>query len=122
MEPFVQLIEVAGVFTRVCKDDTIFEGGMRLVIADAQLILLAWPEDGVVKAFQGVCPHANTPLADAAFDGTVLTCPLHFWTWDMNSGQPTHEHAVALAEYPVRIEDGVVYVDTEGVSPAFAAP
>jgi len=110
------------VFTRVCKDDTIFEGGMRLVIADAQLILLAWPEDGVVKAFQGVCPHANTPLADAAFDGTVLTCPLHFWTWDMNSGQPTHEHAVALAEYPVRIEDGVVYVDTEGVSPAFAAP
>ena len=122
MEPSVPSIEVAGVFTRVCKDDTIFEGGMRLVIADAQLILLAWPEDGVVKAFQGVCPHANTPLADAAFDGTVLTCPLHFWTWDMNSGQPIHEHAVALAEYPVRIEDGVVYVDTEGVSPAFAAP
>ena len=117
-----RLVEVAAVFTRVCKDDTIFEGGMRLVIADAQLILLAWPEDGVVKAFQGVCPHANTPLADAAFDGTVLTCPLHLWTWDMNSGQPTHEHAVALAEYPVRIEDGVIYVDTEGVSPAFAAP
>ena len=109
-------------FTRVCKEDTIFEGGMRLVIADAQLILLAWPEDGVVKAFQGVCPHANTPLADAEFDGTSLTCPLHFWSWDMNSGRPTHEHAIALAEYPVRIEDGVVYIDTEGVSPAFAAP
>jgi toluene monooxygenase system ferredoxin subunit len=109
-------------FNRVCREDTIIEGGMRLVIADAHLIMLAWPENGVVKAFQGVCPHANTPLAEAAFDGTVLTCPLHFWTWDMNSGRPTHEHAVALAEYPVKIEDGVVYINTEGVSPTFASP
>jgi len=109
-------------FTRVCKEDTIFEGGMRLVIADAHLIILAWPDDGSLKAFQGVCPHASTPLAEADFDGTVLTCPVHYWTWDLNSGQPIHEHAVALAEYPVKIEDGVVYIDTANVSPAFASP
>ncbi|MBG0802524.1 MULTISPECIES: Rieske 2Fe-2S domain-containing protein [Methylocystis] len=109
-------------FVRVCKEDTLMEGGMRVVIADAQLIVLAWPEDGVVKAFQGVCPHTNVPLADADFDGTTLTCPLHFWSWDMNSGQPTHEHATPLAEYPVRIEDGVVYIDAEGVAPIFAEP
>jgi toluene monooxygenase system ferredoxin subunit len=109
-------------FTRVCKTDTIPEGGMRAVIADAHLIVLVWPDRGELKAFQGVCPHANTPLAEAAFDGTVLTCPIHFWTWDMDSGQPTHEHAVALAEYPVKIEDGVVFIDTEDVSPTFAAP
>ena len=109
-------------FTRVCKAETVPEGGMRMVIADAHLIVLAWPENGALKAFQGVCSHTGTPLAEAEFDGTVLTCPLHLWTWDMNSGQPIHEHAVALAEYPIRIEDGIVYVDTEGVSPAFAAP
>lgn len=108
-------------FTRVCKEETIPEGGMRLAIADTHLVLLAWPEDGAIKAFQGVCPHANTPLADASFDGTVLTCPLHFWTWDLNSGEPTHEHAIALAEYPLRIEDGVVYIDTDNVTPAFAS-
>ena len=109
-------------FNRVCKADTIVEGGMRLVIADAHLILLARPDNGELKAFQGVCPHANTPLADAEFDGTVLTCPQHFWTWDLNSGQPIHEHAVALAEYPVKIDDGVVYIDTDGVAPVFAQP
>ena len=52
----------------------------------------------------------------------LLTCPLHFSTWDMNSGQPTRKHAVALAEYPVKIEDGVVHVGTEDVSPTFASP
>jgi toluene monooxygenase system ferredoxin subunit len=108
-------------FTRVCKEETVPEGGMRLVIADAQLIVLAWPENGVMKAYQGVCPHANTPLAEAEFDGTVLTCPLHRWNWNLLTGEPIHEHATALAEYPVKIEDGVVYIDTEGVTPVFAS-
>jgi toluene monooxygenase system ferredoxin subunit len=109
-------------FNRVCKEDTIPEGGMRVVIADNHLVILAWPENGVLKGFQGVCPHTNAPLAEAEFDGSVLTCPVHFWTWDLNTGEPTHPHATPLAEYPVRIEDGVVYVDTQGVSPIFAQP
>ena len=36
-------------FTRVCKEETIAEGGMRVVIADAQVIILAWPENGVIS-------------------------------------------------------------------------
>ena len=45
-------------FNRVCKVETIAEGGMRIVIADAHVIVLAWPENGAIKAFQGVCPHS----------------------------------------------------------------
>jgi toluene monooxygenase system ferredoxin subunit len=52
----------------------------------------------------------------------TLTCPRHLWSWDLNSGQPTHPHATPLAEYPLRIEDGVVYIDAEGVAPIFAEP
>ena len=109
-------------FVRVCKEETLAEGGMRLVIADARLAVLVWPENGAIKCFQGVCPHTNTPLSDATFDGVELTCPIHSWAWDMNTGQPTHPHATPLAEYPVKIEEGIVYVDTEGVSPIFAEP
>lgn len=109
-------------FTRVCKEETIAEGGMRLVIVDAQLVILAWPESGVVKGFQGVCPHTNAPLADAEFDGAELTCPVHRWSWDLSSGTPTHPHATPLAEYPVKIEEGIVYVDVQGVTPNFAEP
>jgi toluene monooxygenase system ferredoxin subunit len=108
-------------FERVCKEETLAEGGMRLVIAGSQLVLLAYPDNGVVKGFQGVCPHTNAPFNDAEFDGATLTCPLHLWTWDMNSGQPTHEHATPLAEFPVKIEDGVIYVDAEGIEPIFAS-
>ena len=109
-------------FERVCKEETVAEGSFRIVTANSQLIVLAWPDNGAIKAFQGVCPHANTPLAEAEFDGTELTCPIHRWTWDLNTGAPTHEHAPPLAEYPVKVEDGVVYIDTEGVFPVFATP
>jgi toluene monooxygenase system ferredoxin subunit len=109
-------------FTRVCKAETVPEGGMRLVIADAHLIVLAWPETGELKAFQGVCPHTNTPLAEAAFDGRVLTCPVHRWTWDLLSGAPIAPQESALAEYPVKVEDGIVYIDTDGIAPLFAPP
>jgi len=109
-------------FNRVCKAETIAEGGMRLVIADAQLIVLAWPDDGELWAVQGVCPHTNSPLAEAEFDGKVLTCPLHYWSWDMRSGNPVHPTTVALAQYPMKIEDGIVYIDTDGIGPIFAQP
>jgi toluene monooxygenase system ferredoxin subunit len=107
-------------FTRVCKDDTIFEGGMRLVIADQHVIILAWPLNGEISAFQGVCPHTNYPLETADFDGEVLTCPLHNWTWNLHTGDPIHPQECALAQYPVKVEEGVVYIDTEGVAPLLA--
>jgi toluene monooxygenase system ferredoxin subunit len=110
----------SNMFTRVCKEDTIFEGGMRLVIADSHVIILAWPLGGEIKAFQGVCPHTNYPLETAEFDGEVLTCPLHAWTWDLATGDPIHPQECRLAEYPVRIEEGVVSIDTDGVQPLFA--
>jgi toluene monooxygenase system ferredoxin subunit len=40
----------------------------------------------------------------------------------LNAGEPIHPKESALAEYPVKVEDGVVYIDTEGVSPLFASP
>jgi toluene monooxygenase system ferredoxin subunit len=62
------------------------------------------------------------PLAETEFDGTVLTYPNDAWTGDLNTGWPLHPRASALAEYPVKVEDEVVYIDTEGVSPLFASP
>ncbi|MFZ2158052.1 MAG: hypothetical protein WAV72_18280 [Bradyrhizobium sp.] len=38
------------------------------------------------------------------------------------TGEPIHPKGSALAEYPVKVEDGIVYIDTEGVSPLFASP
>ena len=75
-----------------------------------------------IFAFCMTAADSNLPLAEAEFDGTVLTCSSHSWTWDLNTGEPIHPKESALAEYPVKVEDGGVYIDTEGVSPLFASP
>lgn len=107
-------------FTRVCGAEAVFEGGTRFVIVGGQLVMLAWPENGELKAFQGVCPHTAQPLVEDQFDGRVLTCPVHGWTWDMTNGAPVHPRESALAEYPLKVEEGSVYVDADGVAPLFA--
>ena len=44
------------------------------------------------------------------------------WFCQPTTAGPVEPRESALAEYPVKVEDGVVYVDTEGVSPLFAPP
>ena len=51
---------------------------MRLVIADAYLIILARPGNGAIKAFQGVCPRSNVPLSEAESDGREFPPPRPF--------------------------------------------
>lgn len=106
-------------FTPVCKEDDIWEDSMTLALALSQVVMIVWPDGGQPQAFQGVCPHTRQPLHDAHFDGTHVTCPLHNWQFDGRTGAPTGEVETGLAVYPLKIEDGKVWVDTAGVSPNF---
>lgn len=46
--------------------------------------------NGKVFAFVNVCPHQHTPLIDK-YGGQItennLTCPMHGWTYDLNTGE-----------------------------------
>ena len=61
-------------FRKACRRDDLAEGRLDVAAIDRTLVLLLWPEGGTPRAFQGFCPHAREPLADARFDGDKLTC------------------------------------------------
>jgi toluene monooxygenase system ferredoxin subunit len=107
-------------FTKVCKLDDLWEGEMESFEIGGQEVLLVSPEGGEVRAFQGVCPHQDIPLVEGKFDGKVIVCRAHQWIFDGATGKGINPGDCKLAEYPVRIEDGEIYVDTEGVKPLFA--
>ncbi|MBS1189341.1 MAG: 2Fe-2S ferredoxin [Rhodocyclaceae bacterium] len=107
-------------YKKVCTLDDLWEGDMTEVELDDHLILLVWPEGGELRAFQGICPHQDIPLADGKFDGRVVMCRAHQWTFDGNSGQGINPGNCRLAEYPVRVEGDDVLVAVEGVQPLFA--
>src|SRR4030095_9190042 len=54
--------------------DDLWEGEVTDVHVGDALILLVHLAGGDIRAYQGHCPHQRTALADAHFDGQLLTC------------------------------------------------
>jgi nitrite reductase/ring-hydroxylating ferredoxin subunit len=65
---------------------------------------------GKVIATNGQCPHAEGPLHEGEVEGTILTCPWHGWTFDLETGQCQEDDEIVLERYPVRIEGDDVFV------------
>ena len=65
---------------------------------------------GKVVATNGQCPHAEGPLHEGDVEGTVLTCPWHGWTFDLETGQCGEDDTIVLERYPVRIDGDDVLV------------
>lgn len=60
--------------------------------------------DGRLYAISDACTHAGGPLSMGHVSGTEVTCPLHAWTFDLTTGNPTIPMGSAVKCYPVRAE------------------
>jgi toluene monooxygenase system ferredoxin subunit len=107
-------------FEKACSLDDLWEGDMFEAEVGGQVVLLIWPEGGEIRAFQGVCPHQDIPLSEGKFDGHVLTCRAHLWTFYANTGTGINPGDCKLAQYPVKVDGNDLYVAVEGVTPFFA--
>jgi toluene monooxygenase system ferredoxin subunit len=107
-------------FQRACSGDEVWEGEMTEVDVDRHTILLVRLDGGELRAYQGMCPHQDIPLSEGRFDGKVLMCRAHQWTFDACTGQGINPGDCRLAQYPVREEGEDVLVEVDGVTPAFA--
>lgn len=61
-------------------------------------------------AYQAYCPHMEVPLEEGFYDGSVLTCHQHLWQFDVRTGEPLGLAEAPLKGYPLRVEDGALYV------------
>ena len=104
-------------FMKACDENELREGKYEVAAINRVLLMIVWPKDGKPRAFHGMCPHSYEPLADARFNGKVLTCAHHDWEFDEASGDCIKGKACTLAEYPLKIENGEVLVDTADITP-----
>lgn len=102
-------------FQRVCALDEIGDSGMAAFFLDSEVLVV---RDGLghIHAMDGTCPHEDFPLVHGFFDGTVLTCANHLWSFDATTGRGINPPRFKLSRYAVKVEDGDVFVDTE-ISP-----
>ena len=66
---------------------------------------------GDLYAIDGICPHSGGPLGHGALDGAILTCPFHGWEFDCRTGTMPGDDLKLQATYPVKVEDGEIFVE-----------
>jgi len=99
-------------FQTLCKQRAIGEGeAVPFLVADEE-VLVIWPDGGQPRAYVGVCPHEGQSLVNnSEFNGRTLVCTVHGWVFDGRNGRGLRPEGCALAEYPLRMADGMVEID-----------
>lgn len=106
-------------WVEVCRVDDIPVLGARVLERDGgDNIALFRTASGNVFALRDRCPHKGGPLSQGIVAGETVTCPLHSWNLSLECGEARAPDVGCVATYPVRVEDGVVWLSL----PSLATP
>ena len=85
--------------------------GARVVRTTAGCVAIFRTADDQVFALDDRCPHKGGPLSEGIVHGTGVTCPLHAWVFDLNTGQAQGADTGQVRRHAVRTEGGRVFLD-----------
>jgi nitrite reductase (NADH) small subunit len=91
--------------------DDIPRQGARVVKTPQGCIAIFRTADDQVFALEDRCPHKGGPLSEGIVHGTSVTCPLHAWVFDLNTGIAQGSDTGAVTTFAVRVEAGRVLLD-----------
>ena len=98
-------------WVEVGAEEDFHEGLHMKAIGRRQLVVARL--NGRLFAFDALCPHAQGPMERSEIEGSIVTCPLHAWRFDLESdGKELHGYR-GLATYQVKVTDGRVLIDVE---------
>ncbi len=102
--------EGAAVWVRAGRLEDIPRLGARLVRSPAGDIALFRTAKDETFALEDRCPHRGGPLSEGIVFGARVACPLHDWVIELRSGLALAPDCGRAKTYPVRVEDGVVWL------------
>lgn len=73
-----------------------------------------------IAAVSNVCRHQHGPLGEGKIVDGCITCPWHGYQYYPHNGQSPPPYTEKIETYRVKIEDGMVYVNPDGLPPGTA--
>jgi len=102
-----------GIFTALCPIADIPVLGARVVErpghADGNVAVFRTADDRAFAVLDR-CPHKGGPLSQGIVFGDRVACPLHNWSIELANGCAVAPDEGCTRAFPVRVEQGVVYV------------
>ena len=84
--------------------------GSRVVRTEDMDIAVFRNSNDEVFAMKDECPHKKVPLSQGIVHGTSVTCPLHNWKIDLNSGEALGPDEGCTNVFDVKVESGKVFL------------
>jgi nitrite reductase (NADH) small subunit len=88
--------------------------GSRVVKTNSGKIAIFRNSDDEVFALGDRCPHKGGPLSEGMISGRTVTCPLHNWKLQLDTGMAIAPDEGCTNTYPIRIEKDIIYLQLAG--------
>jgi len=76
--------------------------------------------DGTPRAVSDTCLHKGVSLAGGVCRDGIITCPSHWWRYDLRDGSLQGTPGAGLAVYPARVNNGVIDVQLPDAPPVMS--
>ena len=101
---------------KACKvSDIPKDGGACVKYKDKQIAVYNFARKDKWYACQNLCPHKMEMVLSRGMIGDAdgiakVACPMHKKTFSLENGENLNGDLPSIATYPVKIEDGFVYI------------
>ncbi|MCU7852974.1 MAG: nitrite reductase small subunit NirD [Candidatus Thiodiazotropha sp. (ex Monitilora ramsayi)] len=95
----------------IAKLDEIPPMGARKLLTETLEIAVFRTGNDEVFALRDRCPHRGGPLSQGIVHGDAVSCPLHNWKIDLQSGEVQGPDDGCVNIYAVKVDEGVVYLN-----------
>ena len=79
------------------------------------------PLDDEVFALDDRCPHKGGPLSQGIVHGKRVTCPLHNWVIELETGRAVAPDEGCTHSHPAKVENGMVWLSVRQKAAALAS-
>jgi nitrite reductase (NADH) small subunit len=107
-------------WTTICNLEEIPSLGSRIIKSSEGDIAVFRTSSDEVFALFDKCPHKGGPLSQGIVHGKRVTCPLHNWVIELESGEAVAPDEGCAHNIAARVEDGKVSLDLDEAITAVA--
>ncbi|MDQ1899701.1 nitrite reductase small subunit NirD [Paracoccus sp. WLY502] len=109
------------IFVDIGSLDDIPRQGARVVKTAQGCVAVFRTADDRVFAMEDRCPHKGGPLSEGIVHGTSVTCPLHNWVFDMNTGQAQGVDEGRVRTFAAQVQGDRILIDATLIRRSAAA-
>jgi len=97
-------------FKEVLDKSDLGPGATRAVEINGEKLAI-YNVNGKIFCTENTCPHAHGPLGEGFLEENVISCPLHGWTFNVETGEGMLMPGSKIRTYKIKVENNKIFVD-----------